>query len=65
MAAALLKARAINRERFIQMLHPPMEDELLSDLKDKIIPQEAAAAKAKAAMEAAKNSGKPPLESVK
>ena len=65
MAAGLLKARAINRERFIQMLHPPMEDELLSDLKDKIIPQEAAAAKAKAAMEAAKNSGKPPLESVK
>lgn len=53
----LLKAKAINRERYIQMNHPPMEDELLRDLKEKIEPAEKAAAEAKMALEAAKTAG--------
>jgi hypothetical protein len=63
-AALLLKAKAINRERFIQMMHPPMEEELIRDLKEKIMPSEAAAAKAKMEAEAAKGAGKAPLKSV-
>lgn len=40
-AELLFKARAIDRARLIQMVNPPMQDELLSDLKNKIIPGEA------------------------
>lgn len=54
MATLLLKSKSITRERYIQMLHPPMEEELLRDLKEKIIPSEQADAKAKAEAEAAK-----------
>lgn len=64
MADRLLKARAINRERYIQMNHPPMEEELLRDLKEKIEPAEKKAAEAKMMMEAEKTSGKPPLKAV-
>lgn len=66
MAEILLKTKSINRERFIQMMHPPMEDELLRDLKEKIMPEEKKAAEAHAAAEAAKNNGgKPDLKAVK
>lgn len=57
MASLLLKAKAINRERYIQMLHPPMEQELLRDLKEKIIPGEKAAAEAQAKAELMKQGG--------
>lgn len=57
-AIMLLKAQAINRKRFIQMLAPPMMEELIRDLEQKIIPGEKAAAQARAAAEAAKEQGK-------
>lgn len=46
-AAVLFKARAINRKRLIQMVNPPMQDELLSDLKNEILPGEKAAEQAR------------------
>lgn len=66
MSDRLLKARSITREKYILMNAPPMQDELVRDLKEKIEPAEAAAAQAKAAAEAAKANpgGKPPLKSV-
>lgn len=64
MSDRLLKARAIDRARYIQMNHPPMEEELLRDLKEKILPAEKAAAEAKATAEAAKVAGKAALKSV-
>jgi hypothetical protein len=63
-AVNLFKAKAITRERLIEMFHPPMEDQLLRDLKEKIEPAEAKAAQAQAAAAAAKNGGKPPLKAV-
>ena len=64
----LFKAKAITRERLIQMLHPPMEDDLIHDLKSKIEPEEKAAAQAQAAAEAKKgaanNGGQPKLSAV-
>lgn len=45
-AAIMLKARAITRKRFIQMMAPPMQDDLIRDLETKIIPGEQAAARA-------------------
>jgi hypothetical protein len=57
LALMLLKTKAITRERFIQMLHPPMEQELLRDLKEKIIPGEEKAAKAQAEASQAKAIG--------
>ncbi len=65
MSDRLLKARAITREKYIIMNAPPMQDELVRDLKEKIEPAEAKAAAAKAAAEAQKSGGKPPLSSVK
>jgi hypothetical protein len=65
MGDRLLKARAITRERYIQMNHPPMEEELLRDLKDKILPGEAKAAEMKAQAEVAKSAGAPGLKAVK
>lgn len=62
-AAGLFKAKAIDRARLIQMMHPPMEEQLLRDLHEKILPAEAAAAKARLAMEAEKGA-KPTLKSV-
>lgn len=64
MSDRLLKAKAINRERFIQMNHPPMEEQLLRDLKEKIIPGEIQAAQAQAAAQAAAGAGKPGLKAV-
>ena len=66
LAAMLLQSRSITRERFIQMLKPPMEEELLRDMKEKIVPGEQAAARAQMEAEAAKNAGagKTPLKSV-
>lgn len=54
MSDRLLKARAISRERYIEMNHPPMEEQLLRDLKEKIIPAEQKAAQEKQAAEMAK-----------
>jgi hypothetical protein len=66
MSDRLLKARAINRERYIQMNHPPMEEELLRDLKEKIIPGEQKAAELEMQMEREKTAGagKPALKAV-
>lgn len=63
-AAGLFKAKAITRQRLIQLTNPPMQEELIRDLEEKIIPEEAAAAKVKMQMESQKG-GKPPLASVK
>jgi hypothetical protein len=66
-AELLFKSRAINRKRLIQMVNPPMQDELIADLEQKIIPEEAAQMKARndalAAGQAGKAGGK--LASVK
>jgi hypothetical protein len=64
MSDRLLKAKAINRERYIQMNHPPMEEELLRDLNEKIIPGEQKAAQAQAQAEIAKVAGKTNLKAV-
>lgn len=67
-ADRLLKAKAIDRARYIQMIAPPMMDELIHDLKTKIEPAEKEAAQAHAAAEAKKeaqkNGGQPPLSAV-
>ena len=67
-ADRLLKSKSITRERYIQMLSPPMADELIQDLRHKIEPAEAKAAAAKASLEAQeaanKNGGKPDLKAV-
>lgn len=67
-ADRLLKSKSITRERYIQMLAPPMQDELIQDLRQKIEPAEKKAAEAKAAeeakAEAAKNGGHAPLKAV-
>jgi hypothetical protein len=65
MSDRLLKARAITREKYILMNAPPMQDELIRDLKEKIEPAEKAAAAAKMQLEAAKTAGAPGLKSVK
>ena len=57
MADKLLASHSINRERYIQMYHPPMEEELLRDLREKIIPGEEKAAQEKMLAEAAKQGG--------
>lgn len=57
-AVLLLKSQAISRKRFIQMLAPPMMEELIRDLETKIIPGEKAAAQARQAAEVAKQQGK-------
>jgi hypothetical protein len=53
-ATELLKAKAITRERFIQLLHVPMEQLLIDDLRTKIEPQE----KQQAEREAQQQKGK-------
>lgn len=65
MSDRLLKARAITRARYIQLNAPPMQEELIRDLKEKIEPAEQAAAAQKAAAEAQKSAGAPGLKSVK
>src|SRR5712692_222092 len=57
-AEVLFKARAIDRKRLIQMMNPPMQDELISDLETKIIPGEAAQMKARNEALAAGQAGK-------
>jgi len=57
-AELLFKARAIDRARLIQMVNPPMQDELLQDLKTKILPGEAAQMKERNAAIAAGQAGK-------
>lgn len=58
LALMLLKTRSATRQRFVQMLKPPMEEELQRDLLEKIIPGEQAAAKAEQELEAARGAGK-------
>jgi len=57
-AELLFKARAIDRKRLIQMVNPPMQDELIADLEQKIIPGEAAQMKARNDALAAGQAGK-------
>ncbi len=64
-AAFLFKAKAIDRARLIEMVAPPMQEELLRDLREKIIPGEAAQAKQRMEMEAQRAAGKPGLSAVK
>jgi hypothetical protein len=66
LADRLLGRQAITRKRYIQMTHPPMEEELLRDLDEVIIPNEQRAAAAEAEAEAAKQAGagKPKLKAV-
>lgn len=66
-AELLFKAKAINRKRLIQMVNPPMQDEIIQDLETKIIPEEAAQMKARNEAVAAGQAGKPggKLSSVK
>jgi hypothetical protein len=58
-AEILLKAGAITKERFIELLHPPMTEVLLRDYRDVIAPAEAKAAQQKAELEAQKAGGAP------
>lgn len=64
-AEFLYKAKAINRKRLIQMVNPPMQDELLDDLKQEILPAEKAQEQARNAAVAAGQAGKGKLQSVK
>jgi hypothetical protein len=66
LADRLFETKAIDRERYIRMTHPPMEEELIRNLKEKIIPAEQAAARAAMEAEAAgeQGAGKPKLRSV-
>lgn len=69
----LLKAKSITRKRYIQMNHPPMEEDLIRDLEEQIIPAEQKTAEKRAQQEqaalAAKAGGgaggKPNLQAVK
>jgi hypothetical protein len=53
-AQVLLKAKALTRKRFIEMIAPPMVDEIIRDLETEIIPEEKAAAEQKQQVEMAK-----------
>lgn len=68
LAEIYLKAGLITPQRFLEMTSPPMLDELLRDYNEKIAPAKAKAAAERnaaiAAGQAAKNGGKPPLQSV-
>jgi hypothetical protein len=67
-AVMLLKAKAIDREEFIEMIAPGKAQRLIRKLHEKIIPAEQRAAAAQAEAEAkgaaAKSGGKPPLKAV-
>ncbi len=64
-AEVLFKAQVITPERFVMMMNPPMKEECLRDLREKIIPAKEKAAQEQHALEAQKaagaNGGKPPL----
>ena len=64
-AEVMFKAQVITPERFVMMMNPPMKEECLRDLREKIIPAKEAQAKHEQAIEAQKaagaNGGKPPL----
>lgn len=51
-AEILLKAKCIDREDFVKMIAPPMQDSIIHKLKTKIIPAEQKAAQARAQAEA-------------
>lgn len=53
-AQLLLKAKALTRKRFIEMIAPPMMEEIIHDLEDQIIPEEREQAKQRQQMEMAK-----------
>lgn len=59
-ALILFKSRAISRERLIEMLAPPQTDQLVRELRTKIIPNEQAAEQQKAAAIAAGERAKSP-----
>jgi hypothetical protein len=59
-AQLLLKAKAITRKRFVEMIAPPMMEELIYDLENEILPEEKAAAQQRHALEMAKIQGQQP-----
>lgn len=52
-AEILLKAKCIDRETFVKMVNPPMQEAIIHNLKTKIIPGEQKAAEARQQAEAA------------
>jgi hypothetical protein len=66
-AETMFKAQVITPERFVMLMNPPMKEEILRDLREKIIPAKEKAAAQEHAIEAAKAQGKPggpPLKAV-
>ena len=53
-AQVLLKAKSITRKRFVQMMAPPMQEQIVRDLESEIIPEEKQAAQMKQELEMAK-----------